>query len=205
VAESRGIEANELRFRFDRALGMLDSARLRHLRETNGFFTRLAHACRTSEDPFRLAVWWGERTCALRWQGLRSRFEPSTHVNAYNHLSIERAHSCLVRPSLRSRGPCRGSLCTDDCARRANNATRVCLRSRASEWLRERSRLTRSRNLASPCEKILPFIHGCCALHSLHARPMHVPLLLTVQGAADVGNSLLDNHVSWMQRLSKPG
>jgi len=70
VAESRGIEANELRFRFDRALGMLDSARLRHLRETNGFFTRLAHACRTSEDPFRLAVWWGERTCALRWQGL---------------------------------------------------------------------------------------------------------------------------------------
>jgi len=70
VAESRGIEANELRFRFDRALGMLDSARLRHLRETNGLFTRLAHACRTSEDPYRLARWWRERTCALRWQGL---------------------------------------------------------------------------------------------------------------------------------------
>jgi Replication-relaxation len=70
VAESRGIEPNELRFRFDRALGMLDSLRLRHLRETNGFFTRLAHACRTSEDPYRLARCWGERTCALRWQGL---------------------------------------------------------------------------------------------------------------------------------------
>jgi hypothetical protein len=70
VAESRGIEPNELRFRFDRALGMLDSLRLRHLRETNGFFTRLAHDCRTSEDPYRLARWWGERTCALRWQGL---------------------------------------------------------------------------------------------------------------------------------------
>ena len=70
VAESRGIEPNELRFRFDRVLGMLDSPRLRHLRETNGFFTRLAHACRTSEHPYRLALWWGERTCALRWQGL---------------------------------------------------------------------------------------------------------------------------------------
>jgi hypothetical protein len=70
VAESRGIEPNELRFRFDRVLGMLDSPRLRHLRETNGFFTRLAYACRASEDPFRLALWWGERTCATRWQGL---------------------------------------------------------------------------------------------------------------------------------------
>jgi len=70
VGESRGIEPNELRFRFDRALGMLDSPRLRHLRETNGFFTRLARACRTDEHPYRLARWWGERTCALRWQGL---------------------------------------------------------------------------------------------------------------------------------------
>jgi hypothetical protein len=50
--------------------GMLDSPRLRRLRETNGFFTRLAHACRTGEHPYRLARWWGERTCAIRWQGL---------------------------------------------------------------------------------------------------------------------------------------
>lgn len=70
VAESRGIEPTELRYRFDRVLGMLDSPRLRHLRETNGFFTRLAHACRTSEPSHRLAMWWGERTCAQRWQSL---------------------------------------------------------------------------------------------------------------------------------------
>jgi hypothetical protein len=70
VAASRGVEPAELAFRFDKVLGILDSQRLRHLRETNGFFTRLAHACRTSERPHRLAEWWGERTCVERWQGL---------------------------------------------------------------------------------------------------------------------------------------
>jgi len=70
VAEGRGIEPTELGFRFDRVLGMLDSPKLRHLRETNSFFTRLAHACRRSEGSCRLAEWWGERTCATRWQGL---------------------------------------------------------------------------------------------------------------------------------------
>jgi hypothetical protein len=70
VAASRGIEPAELPFRFDKVLGILDSNRLRHLRETNGFFTRLAHACRTSDRPYRLAEWWGERTCVERWQGL---------------------------------------------------------------------------------------------------------------------------------------
>ncbi len=70
VAESRGVEAGELRFRFDRALGMLDSQRLRHLRETNGFFTRLVYACRTDHPGDRLGLWWGERVCAEAWDGL---------------------------------------------------------------------------------------------------------------------------------------
>jgi hypothetical protein len=70
VADSRGIERNELTFRFDKVLGIIDSQRLRHLRETNGFFTRLAYACRTSDRAYRLAEWWGERTCVERWQGL---------------------------------------------------------------------------------------------------------------------------------------
>jgi Replication-relaxation len=43
---------------------MLGSSRLRHLRETSGFFTRLAHACRLGEHPCRLGRWWGECTCA---------------------------------------------------------------------------------------------------------------------------------------------
>jgi hypothetical protein len=58
VAESRGIEPNELGYRFDRALGMLDSSRLGHLRESSGFLTRMG------EHPYRLGRWWGERTCA---------------------------------------------------------------------------------------------------------------------------------------------
>jgi hypothetical protein len=70
VAASWGIEPAELGFRFDKVLGILDSHRLRHLRETNGFFTRLAHACRTSEQAYSLAEWWGERTSVERWQGL---------------------------------------------------------------------------------------------------------------------------------------
>ncbi len=70
VAASRGIEPAELGFRFDKVLGILDSHRLRHLREMNGFFTRLAHACRTSDSAYRLAEWWGERTSVERWQGL---------------------------------------------------------------------------------------------------------------------------------------
>lgn len=70
VAESRGIETGELRFRFDRALGMLDSPRLRHLRETNGFFTRLVYACRTDHRGYRLGLWWGERACSEQWDGL---------------------------------------------------------------------------------------------------------------------------------------
>jgi Replication-relaxation len=70
VADSQGIERGELTFRFDKVLGIIDSHRLRHLRETNGFFTRLAYACRTSDRPYRLAEWWGERTCIERWQGL---------------------------------------------------------------------------------------------------------------------------------------
>ncbi len=70
VAATRGIEREELSFRFDKVLGILDSNKLRHLRETNGFFTRLAHACRCSDSTYHLAEWLGQRTCAERWQGL---------------------------------------------------------------------------------------------------------------------------------------
>lgn len=70
VADSRGIGRGELAFRFDKVLGVIDSQKLRHLRETNGFFTRLAHACQTNDRAYRLAEWWGERTCIERWQGL---------------------------------------------------------------------------------------------------------------------------------------
>lgn len=70
VAERRGVEPSELRFRFDRTLGLIESAQLRHLRETNGFFTRLVQACRQSDGAYRLTRWWGERRSAERWEGL---------------------------------------------------------------------------------------------------------------------------------------
>jgi hypothetical protein len=70
VAESRGIDVAELGFRFERTLGMIQSDRLRHLRETNGFFTGLARACRSAPGGYRLGLWWPERTCAKRWDGL---------------------------------------------------------------------------------------------------------------------------------------
>jgi hypothetical protein len=70
VAESRGVEVTDLGFHFERTLGMIESDRLRHLRETNGFFTRLAHACRTVIGNHQLSLWWPERACARRWDGL---------------------------------------------------------------------------------------------------------------------------------------
>jgi len=49
---------------------MIDSIRLQHLRETNGFFTRLVYACRRGADQYRLTMWWSERRSAERWDGL---------------------------------------------------------------------------------------------------------------------------------------
>jgi hypothetical protein len=70
LAESRGIDVSELGFRFDRTLGLIDSIQLQHLREVNGFFTRLVQACRQTDGAYRLALWWGERRFAERWEGL---------------------------------------------------------------------------------------------------------------------------------------
>jgi hypothetical protein len=69
VAESRGVEVADLQYRFERTLGMVDSLRLRHLRETNGFFTRLVYACRRGGDEYHLSAWWSERRSAERWDG----------------------------------------------------------------------------------------------------------------------------------------
>src|SRR5919106_1976841 len=64
VAGYLGVELKELRFRKDRIFRLSRSQRLNHLRETNSFFTRLAHGCRLSPDAIRLSHWLGERRLA---------------------------------------------------------------------------------------------------------------------------------------------
>jgi Replication-relaxation len=61
VAGYLGVELKELRFRKDRIFRLSRSQRLVHLRETNGFFTRLVYACRRLDRGFRLTHWYGER------------------------------------------------------------------------------------------------------------------------------------------------
>ncbi|MFP5224482.1 MAG: replication-relaxation family protein [Actinomycetota bacterium] len=67
VAEHLGIGFQELGFRRDRGLGLINSPRLRHLRDTNTFFSVLAHACRLSSALYQLVEWKSEEACARRW------------------------------------------------------------------------------------------------------------------------------------------
>lgn len=73
VAAHKGIERDEIRFAKARTLALVDSQKLRHLRGANGFFARLAWACRRSEGAARLVVWLGEGASAARW---KSRVDP---------------------------------------------------------------------------------------------------------------------------------
>jgi predicted transcriptional regulator len=61
VAGYLGAELKALRFRKDRLLRLSRSRYLRHLRELNGFFTRLSYECRRAADGTSLALWLGER------------------------------------------------------------------------------------------------------------------------------------------------
>lgn len=66
VAGYLGVELKELRFRKDRVLRLSRSQRLNHLRDTNGFFTRLAWACRRSGSDLELSHWFGERRADIQ-------------------------------------------------------------------------------------------------------------------------------------------
>lgn len=70
VAAYRGIEFKELKFRRDRVLRLARSPYLRHLRETNGFFCRLAYACGEHGSEHHLATWIGERNAQHKAYGL---------------------------------------------------------------------------------------------------------------------------------------
>src|SRR5919106_5697360 len=57
VAGYLGVELKELRFRKDRIFRLSRSQRLDHLRQTNGFFTRLAYGFRRSPDGIERSHW----------------------------------------------------------------------------------------------------------------------------------------------------
>jgi hypothetical protein len=68
VASWRGVERKELGLRMERLRRIAHSPRLAHLVEVNGFFSRLAYCCRSTE--LQLAEWWSERRCAAEWRGM---------------------------------------------------------------------------------------------------------------------------------------
>jgi hypothetical protein len=66
VAAERGLSASELGWNRNNPLQLATSAQLRHLTETNGFFTRLARGLRDRPDA-ALVEWRGQRRCAGAW------------------------------------------------------------------------------------------------------------------------------------------
>jgi predicted transcriptional regulator len=89
VAGYLGVELKELRFRKDRLLGLSKSPFLRHLRDTNGFFSRLAHECGQAGDGIRLSLWLGERRgrlFAIRPDGLGRVSSPDGDVSFWLEL-----------------------------------------------------------------------------------------------------------------------
>ena len=68
VAECLGIDQRELGYRSDHKRRLIDNQRLQHTRATNGFFTRMIFATRSTNGSFHVAEWHGEAWCARRWQ-----------------------------------------------------------------------------------------------------------------------------------------
>jgi hypothetical protein len=68
VAEYLGIDQRELGYRSDQKRRLIDNQRLRHTRATNGFFTRMIFATRSTNGSLHVAEWHGEAWCARRWQ-----------------------------------------------------------------------------------------------------------------------------------------
>lgn len=81
VAEYLGIDQRELGYRSDQKRRLIDNQRLRHTRATNGFFTRMIFATRSTKTSLHVAEWHGEAWCARRWQ---------LHVRPDGHARLQR-------------------------------------------------------------------------------------------------------------------
>lgn len=65
AASTLGIELQQLRYRLERDLELVNSPRLRHLVEVNDFFVRLLTRSRALPG-FHLDQWWSEQRCAAK-------------------------------------------------------------------------------------------------------------------------------------------
>jgi hypothetical protein len=70
VAGYLGVELKALKFKRDRVARLARSPHLRHLRDTNSFFSRLVFTCRRAEDGTLLQEWLGELRAARAVYGL---------------------------------------------------------------------------------------------------------------------------------------
>ncbi|MFF9897754.1 replication-relaxation family protein [Streptomyces longispororuber] len=87
VAREDGLEARDLGYRHERAMGIAYSLSLAHTVGTNGFFTALVHHARQVDARGRLTAWWSEARCRRhfgdivrpdaygRWQEPGTEFE----------------------------------------------------------------------------------------------------------------------------------
>jgi hypothetical protein len=66
VAAERGVDYRQLKFRKENVEELPFRSEIPHLVETNGFFTRLAWACRHGQRA-SLTEWLSEKRCAIRW------------------------------------------------------------------------------------------------------------------------------------------
>ena len=91
VAGYLGVDLKELRFRKDRLLRLSRSRFLRHLRETNSFFSRLVHACKQTRNGTELMLWLGERRASMagvRPDGMGSVRHPSGSISFWLELDL---------------------------------------------------------------------------------------------------------------------
>lgn len=65
-----GCDPKELAYDKRKALALVYSPHLLHMREANDFFCALSHRLRGRGSDHRLAEWLGERSCQGRWGGL---------------------------------------------------------------------------------------------------------------------------------------
>lgn len=67
AAAHLGVDTKELPYDKRRALALVYSPQLTHMREVNDFFSALAQRGRQAGGEARLALWLGERACRQRW------------------------------------------------------------------------------------------------------------------------------------------
>lgn len=70
VAGEKGVDVRDLRVTVRRLQGQQWSSKREHQLEVNGFFARLAHACRNPDAAAALVEWWSETRCARVWDAL---------------------------------------------------------------------------------------------------------------------------------------